>query len=100
MTEITEGQAMCSTPTRLQLFWRWAGWHYHLGEVPNPEAADLMPGWIRTDMRLDFGWPDRLRLLMTGRLRISSIVHTDTVSPDKCVSRMDWHILAPGDRDH
>lgn len=86
-----------STPSLRHRFFRWAGWHYHLGEVPDPSAAGLMPGWMRTDMQMDFGWPDRLRLLLTGGLRISSIVHTDTPSPDRCVSRMDWHILAPGD---
>lgn len=96
MTDIAESQACYAVPTRAQRFWRAVGFRYHFGD--DPPDADLLPGWMRTDMGLCFSWSDRLRLLLTGRLRISSIVHFDTPSPDVCKSRMDWHILPPGER--
>ena len=89
------GGCFYRVPTLTERFWKAVGFHYHLGD--EPPDADLLPGWMRTDMSLDFGWSDRLRLLLTGRLRISSIVHFDTPSPEVCKSRMDWRILAPGD---
>lgn len=88
-------EASFHVPTLRERFWRWAGFRYHLGE--EPEDIDSLEGWMRTDMRIDFSIVDRLRLLVTGRLRISSIVHTDTPSALICKSRMDWHIKAPGD---
>lgn len=94
MTNTMENdRAMCSTPTLAQRFWRAMGFVYHLGE--EPEDAEALPGWMRTDMRMHFGIVDRLRLLMTGKLFIASIVSTDTPSPTICKSRMDWRIVAP-----
>jgi hypothetical protein len=58
-----------------------------------------LPGWIRTDIRLDFGWPDRLRLLLTGKLRLSSIVACETPDVGVTKSRLDWRIVAPGLHD-
>ena len=94
-TKATDSQAMYSAPTLRQRFWRAAGFRYHLGEEP-PES-DILPGWLRTDIGLHFGIMDRLRLLISGKLFIASMVHTDTPSPVVCKSRMDWHIKAPGD---
>lgn len=96
MTDATENTACYALPTRAQRFWRWAGFRYHLGETP--PGADEMPGWMRTDMRIYFDWRDRLRLLLTGRLFIASIVHTDTPSPMVCKIRMDFRIYAPGEK--
>ena len=94
MTDATEPTAMYAAPTLGQRFWRRAGYAYHLGD--EPEGADLLPGWIRTDMHLHFGWADRLRLLLTGKLFVASIVSTDTPSPTVCKSRLDWLIVSPG----
>ena len=93
MTDATNN-AMYHMPSLRERFWRKIGYTYHLGD--EPEGADVLPGWMRTDMRLHFGWADRLRLLLTGRLFIASIVSTDTPSPSVCKSRMDWRIVAPG----
>jgi|SRR5580693_3382319 hypothetical protein len=96
MTDALEnGGCYYAVPTRTERFWRAMGFRYHHGD--DPPDADLLPGWMRTDMGLSFSWADRLRLLATGRLRISSIVHFDTPSPDVCKSRTDWHILPPGE---
>lgn len=98
-TAQTEPQNFCmiSTPTLAQRFWRWAGFHYHLGE--DPPGVEGMIGWMKTDIYLDFGWPDRLRLLLTGRLFVASVVHSDTPSPMVCKSRVDFRISPPFDRD-
>lgn len=89
------GGCFYAAPTLRQKFWRACGFRYHLGD--DPPDSDLLQGWMRTDMGMNFSWLDRLRILLTGRLRISSIVHFDTPSPAVCKSRMDWYILAPGD---
>lgn len=98
MTDVTQNQACYAVPTFAQKFWRALGFRYHLGVEP-PEAETL-PGWMRTDMRVHFGWADRLRLLISGKLFIASIVSTDTPSPMICKSRMDWRILNPGEPLH
>ena len=94
MSETTGGGCFYHVPTFREKFWRALGFCYHLGE--EPKDADALPGWICTDMGLDFSVADRFRLLVSGRLRISSYVHFDTQSPNVCKSRMDWQIPAPG----
>jgi hypothetical protein len=93
--ETAGGGCFYSMPTRRERFWRWAGFRYHHDD--DPEGCETLQGWMRTDMYLGFGWIDRLRILISGRLFIASVVHTDTPSPIVCKTRMDWHILAPGD---
>jgi hypothetical protein len=95
MTDATEGGCFYYVPTRRERFWRAMGFRYHHND--DPPGADLLPGWMQTNMRLHFGWTDRFRLLLSGRLNIASVVHFDTPSPSNCKSRMDWHILPPGD---
>src|SRR5258707_7790648 len=94
-TNITEDRCYYAVPTFAQKFWRALGFRYHLGDEP-PDSEQLR-GWMKTDMHLHFGWTDRLRLLVSGRLFIASIVSTDTPSPMVCKSRMDWHIKRPGE---
>lgn len=89
-------EAMFHNPTLSERFWRSLGFRYHLGD--EPEGADSLEGWMRTDIRLEFSIVDRLRLLLTGRLLVASIVHTDTPSASICKSRVDWRISAPGER--
>lgn len=97
MSETTEPQnfAYVRTPTFMERAWRRLGFHYHLGD--EPEGIDGMAGWMKTDITLCFGWSDRLRLLLTGRLFVASVVHTDTPSAMICKSRVDWRIHAPGE---
>jgi hypothetical protein len=83
------------TPSLRERFWRWAGFRYHLGD--DPPDIEALPGWMKTDIRIHFSIADRLRLLLTGRLFIASVVHTDTPSAAVCKSRVDWKIDAPGD---
>lgn len=53
---------------------------------------------MKIDMHMHFGIVDRLRILLSGKLFIASIVSTDTPSPMICKSRMDWRIMQPGEK--
>lgn len=90
----TDG-AFHHVPTWRELMWRRLGYRYHLGD--EPDGFDAMNGWMCTDVRLDFSAADRLRLLVSGRLRMRLVQHT-TVQVEETKNRFDWHILAPGDR--
>lgn len=94
MADTTNTQAFYRAPTPRERFWRWAGFNYHPGD--DPPDADLLPGWMRTTTGFNFTLGDRLRILLTGKLRISLIQHTDTPSPSVIKNRTDWHIIAPG----
>lgn len=81
-------------PTRLERLWRSLGFRYHLGE--EPEGYDGMQ-FVRTDMGLHFSLKDRLRVLFSGKLFIRSTVYSAEPPPKEPKSRMDWHILPPGE---
>jgi len=97
MSETTNTeQCFFAMPTRAQRFWRWCGFRFHLG---NDVAADDYvgwKGWMQTRSGLHFGFMDRLRILVSGRLHLQHTFHLDTPSPDKIHTRFDWHILPPG----
>lgn len=88
--------AMEYKPTLMERFWRKVGFIYHLGYEPSD--TDTMPGWQCTVTRVEFGFIDRLRLLLTGRLICKTIQYTDTPSPMVIKTRFDWHILPPGQK--
>lgn len=88
-----ENFAQIYAPTLRERLWRHLGFRHHLGA--EPEGVEALPGWIRTDIKLQFSLADRLRLLVSGRLLIASIVHTDTPTPGVCKSRVDFRIEVP-----
>lgn len=90
-----ESGAMYHVPTLAQRAWKRLGYRYHLGD--EPDGVDALPGWMCTETRLHFGWADRIRLLLSGRLHMKLVQHT-TVQVEGTKNRFDWHILAPGDR--
>lgn len=92
---VTNGCAMY-VPTFAERVWRKLGYRYHLGE--EPEGADTLPGWMCHGVRLHFGFADRLRLLVTGRLHVKSIIQTDTPTASVIKTRLDWEIEHPGAR--
>jgi hypothetical protein len=87
-----------SPPTLNQRFWRAMGFCYHYGE--EPADCEALSGCMMTDIRLHFSFLDRLRLLLTGRLYVASIVRTDSPSPTVCKSRVDFRIYMPGERSN
>ena len=94
MSNIAQNECLEHKPTLQTRWWRMIGYRYQMGV--EPEGSDALSGWMRSDIRLHFGWRDRLRLLLTGKLFISSIVMTDTPSPTICKSRVDWRIIETG----
>lgn len=88
-------QAMYHVPTRAERMWRAIGFRYHLGA--EPEGIDGMQGWMTSTATFRFGLADRLRLLLTGRLNINLVQYT-TVQCDESKNRLDWQIMAPGER--
>lgn len=90
-----ENGAMYHLPTMRERVFRWLGFRYHLGS--EPEGIDAMPGWMCTESRMHFSLADRLRLLISGRLHLRLVQHT-SVQVESAKNRLDFHILAPGDR--
>lgn len=90
-----ENVAMYHVPTLRERFLRRIGYRYHLGD--EPEGIDAMPGWMVTENRMQFSLADRLRLLVSGRLHFRLTQYT-SVQVESAKNRLDWHILAPGDR--
>lgn len=90
---MTENMAMEYRPTLIQRFWRWAGFRYHLGE--EPEGADKLSGWMMTESHFQFGFADRLRLLVSGHLHIRLAQHTPK-QVELSKNRLDWEIEPPG----
>jgi hypothetical protein len=88
-----EAGAVIFKPSLLLRLRRWCGFRFHLGD--EPDGTDNLK-WMRTDVCLAFGLMDRLRLLTTGRLKVSLTSH---VSEDfrTVKNRMDWQIFAPGE---
>lgn len=92
---ITENGAMYHVPTVRERFSKWVGYRYHLGK--EPEGIEAMPGWMVTESRMHFSLADRLRLLVSGRLHFRLTQYT-SAQVEGTKNRLDWHILAPGDR--
>jgi hypothetical protein len=83
-------------PPLRERFWRLLGFRYHLGDEPN--SADDLNGWNQTTVCFCFDWKDRLRLLLTGKLKVLVVNRfCEPVTPPP-VTRHDWMILPPGDR--
>lgn len=75
-------------------FWRAIGFRFHLGGEP-PDAENL-EGWSKTVTHFRFGVPDRLRLLLTGRLKVEITQAFDVPSPSTIKNRVDYRIIEPG----
>lgn len=92
---MAENGAMYHVPTWREELWKRLGFRYRLGT--EPDGIDALPGWMCTETRVQFGWGDRLRLLLTGRLHMR-LVHYMPVKCDYAKNRFDFQINAPGDR--
>jgi hypothetical protein len=95
MTDAIQNGYMEYKPSLRERFWSKLGFHFHLGEHEPDEAWQ---GWIKTESGIHLDWRDRLRLLISGHLRLHHTIHTDTPSPTKMHTRFDWEIIAPGAR--
>lgn len=94
MTDTIQASCAHYVPSLRERFFRKLGFRYHLGE--EPEGTDGLPGWSCTDSHLHFGIADRLRLLLTGKLFVSTKMHSDVPSAMVVKTRLDWRIVEPG----
>lgn len=99
MSNQTLGSAGCYfyVPTWRERFWRKLGFRYHLGDERPPDEVEAPAGWMQNKSGFHFDWADRLRLLLTGRLVVTTTYDLDVPSPDKIRTRLDWQIKAPGE---
>lgn len=81
------------SPTLAERIWRRLGFRYHIGE--EPEDIEQLKGWMCTETRMRFGFADRLRLLLSGRLHIRLVQHLP-VECEFSKNCVDWEIKAPG----
>lgn len=95
--ELRNDAVMFRVPTRRERFWRWLGYRFHLGDEPPQDKVDAASGWMRTDTVFQFSIADRLRLLLTGRLRISVTQYTNC-RVDWSANRVDFYIYHPGEK--
>ena len=87
--------AVAYRPTITQRIWLALGFCYHVGA--EPEDVEKLAGWMCTETRMHFGFLDRLRLLISGRLHIKLVQHTP-VQCDFSRNRLDWEIEPAGGR--
>lgn len=103
MTEIADseqmpdmcGFAMEYVPNRRERFWRAMGYHSNHPELP-PEA-DVMLGWVATDIRVHLDIFDRMRLLVSGKAMIRIRTATDAKF-DHAISVSTFEVVPPYER--
>lgn len=89
------------TPSRNERFWRAMGFKWHHAPGPEGWTEDGIPGlyagWAMTHTTFQFGILDRLRLLLTGRLRTTTR-HVSNQPIGDLRSSTDFAISYPGER--
>ena len=72
---------------------------YRMNHEDEPPTLDPKKhvGRMHTVAEFSFRWPDRLRLLLTGRLKVE-ITHYTTQQIDESVNSVSYRIFAPGEQ--
>ena len=99
MTDQAEQNGYCVTrvPSLRERFWRSLGYHYNLVDLPETPEVDKMPGWALTHINLTMPWHERLRLLLTGRMKID-VRQKFSADVAEVVSAASTYIFYPGER--
>ncbi len=96
-TERTLNGAIEYVPTLGDRLRRALGYRMnHAEEPPEIDPAKHI-GWMKTVAGFKFGLGDRLRLALTGRLRVEITQHT-TQQVDESVNSVSYQIFAPFER--
>ncbi len=90
MTE--NSYAMVSRPSLYTRAIRLLGFRFRHFDMS--EHGEKMPGWMMTEVRVDFSFGDRVRLLFSGRLLLR-IEQRTNIQVDECVSVASPRIFAP-----
>lgn len=78
MSEATERPNAFYAPYRPTI---WERLGFHDAHAPRPDEQELADGWapswfiVRTGVHLD--WRDRLRVMISGNLRVEQVIKTD-----------------------
>lgn len=83
--------AMEYRPTKAERFWKALGFRYHLSDLPDDAPQE---GWMMTKTVIKFSMADRLRLLLSGELRIDIRQATGT-KVYRCVTAVSFEITHP-----
>ena len=86
--------AVEAKPTISTRIWRAMGFRYHLGD--EPDVPPEFKGWMATDVRMHFGFADRLRLLLSGKF-YAHLAQDTKVECGESRNRLDWQIKPPGE---
>ena len=87
--------AMVYVPTVAERFWRNMGYRRYPSELP--EDARAMPGWAMTNIHLSVSFADRVRLLLSGKIRIDC-EHAMSESVDTVITASSVTIMRPGEK--
>lgn len=93
-------QAFYVPDTFARRAWRWLGFRYpSLYEQQEAALAlDYEPcKWMATDTFIRFDWKDRLRILLSGNVKVIHRHRTD-VTVKQCASMSAVGVLPPGAR--
>lgn len=92
--------AVMNKPTLLQRLWRRLGYGFRFDEAlfdwrnQEPPEEGFVPGAMSTHVTIHVSWPDRLRLLLSGRCEIVSYMKTDTLV-NRAATRSQFAVLPP-----
>ena len=75
--------------------WRALGYRYIWVDLPD-NVHDRLPGWSMTTIHLHFSFKDRLRLLLTGRVRLD-LRHATLPEIEDMTTATSVRIYAPGE---
>ena len=81
-------------PTIIDRLRRKAGYRFHYADEPPEFDPAKHVGWMKTVTTFKFDFADRIRLLLTGRLRIEIAQYT-TQQVDESVNAVSYKIFAP-----
>ena len=92
---MNEAYAMIHKPKLLERVWRRLG--FRASRVDLPDGIEVThPGWMMTETRMQFSVGDRFRLLLTGKLHLTTRQAT-TQQVDEAVNATSHRILYPGE---
>jgi len=85
--------AAIDAPTLLERLWRRL-FPARYREIPE-DLEGFAPSYMITEVRIHLGWVDRLRILVSGNLRVETTTKTDVIIT-KMASQSTVTVLAPG----
>ncbi len=80
-------------PTKAERFWRWLGYRTRVPAFP--EDAPELSGWIMSHIRVQISLADRLRILLSGNVKVRIETRT-SARVDHAISASSFEVCRPG----